>query len=960
MTSLSLLRPLCSTCLVSIGLLLFFAAISAADPDALPSPLEPKEALKHFVVPEGLEVQLVASEPNIVDPVAMRFDENGRLWVVEMCDYPDTSVTGPDARSRLSVLDDRDSDGFYETAAVVADDLRYATGVQPWKGGAFVTVAGEVIYLKDTDGDDRANVRETWYRGFSEKNQQLRANHPRLSIDGHIYVANGLRGGDIVDAQKPKSEPLSISGMDFRFHPVTRKFEAVSGVGQFGLTFDDFNNRFVCSNRNPAIHVVLEDQYLKKNPLVAVPAVSIDVAKAGAGSKLYPIGRAFTTSHLHAGQFTAACGLDVFRGDALPEIYHGSLFVCDPTAHLVHREVMQPKGVTFSSTSGEDKAEFMASRDEWFSPCNIETGPDGALYVVDMYRAVIEHPEWMPLELRNRPDLLEGLDRGRIYRVVAKGRQRPEEKPALSNLPSQSLVEKLAHPNGWWRETAGRLLLERQDKSIAPQLREVAWQHESSLARIHALRLLQSLDSLDEELLLHCLDDSNPRIVEQAIVASEPLLKDSAALKSKVSSLATADDARVRFQALLTATPLPPVPAHATDQWELNATLIAAGNQGGEVLATMLSNPEQLKKNIEKPEQFVAQLARLAAASDDQTQRPIAVKALVASDDFSAAGLASLFAEVVKKGATIEELRTSLDESTNRELDAAFATATTVANDTERKDPERTDAINLLAFAGDAAETLTNLALDDASQAVRLRAILALARSGQVEAWQQLLENFSGETPAVQRGIVDAAAVNAECSRLLLGELIAGRIKPTEIDLTRANKLLQTLFADSMPKDREKALEDYRAALKLTADPIRGQKVFEKNCSICHRVNNVGVEVAPDISDSRERLPEQLLADIIQPNRAIDSNYFSYTVVTADGLTHNGILTAETSTSVTLKQAEGKTLTLARDEIEDLSSDGISYMPDGLEKNITPQEMADLIAFIKNWRYISEAPGLVK
>ena len=212
--------------------------------------------------------------------------------------------------------------------------------------------------MKDTDGDGKADQIETWYTGFSQGNQQLRANHPLLALDNHMYIANGLRGGNILDARHPQAKPVSISGMDFRFDPFTRKFEGVSGVGQFGLTFDDFGDRFVCSNRNPAQNIVLEDRWLKRNPLLTVSAVSTDVAKAGADSRVYPIGKAWTTSNLHEGQFTAACGIDVYRGDALPDEYYGNIYTCEPTGHLVHREIMKPDGETFTSTAAHEGASF--------------------------------------------------------------------------------------------------------------------------------------------------------------------------------------------------------------------------------------------------------------------------------------------------------------------------------------------------------------------------------------------------------------------------------------------------------------------------------------------------------------------------------------------------------------------------------------------------------------------------
>jgi putative membrane-bound dehydrogenase-like protein len=951
----------------------------SAEAQQVRSPVSPQESLKHFVVAPGLKVELAAHEPNVIDPVAIRFDELSRMWAVEMRDYP-TGTPGNKGGSRISVLQDKDNDGFYETATVFADGLPFATGLQPWKGGAFVTMAGRGAYMKDTNGDGKADVNETWYTGFAEGNTQLRANHPTLALDNHIYIANGLRGGKIVDASRPDAKPVSISGMDFRFDPLTRKFEAVSGMGQFGLAFDDYGNRFVCSNRNPAIHIVLEDRYLKRNPLVAVEAVSQDVAKVGDESRVFPISRAWTTSNLHAGQFTAACGLKIYRGDALPAEYHGNIFVCEPTGHLVHREIMKPHGVTFRSEPAPALApprneegdgvhvEFLASRDEWFSPVNLETGPDGALYVVDMYRAVIEHPEWMPEELRKRPDLLWGNDRGRIYRVVPESFRRPPA-PLLSDKSSTALLEYLAHSNAWWRETAARLLLERQDKGVASKLATIASEHRSPLARIHALRVLDGLDLIRKDVLIRALADDDPRVAEQAILLVESSAAGAELRRYPTSNLCAHPDARVRFQARLTTQQnslTPPI-----DRWERCAMLIAAGERGGSALAKVLENSNALATRVPEPERLVTELARLAAASPKESQRTIALGALLTQSAHQRSGLTAFFAEAAERGLSVLALKANLDEDKRRELDFAFKYARRDAIDTGEPEPFRCEAVDLLAFLDNAAQTLSSLALNDPSQMVRAHAIAALQSTRDIEPWRALLNGFSGESPGLQRAILDGAFANADRTSLLLEEVAAGRIATTALDANRTNLLLthreelireraKTLFADALPTDRRQALADYQAVLQMNADPSRGRAVFQKQCANCHRIAGVGIDVAPDISDSRERSPQQLLTDIIQPNRAIDSNYFSYTAVADDGRVYTGILTAETSTSVTLKQAEGNVVTLRRSEVEDLHTGGVSLMPDGLEKLIPPQEMADLISFIKNWRYLDDpaAPPL--
>ncbi len=950
-----------------VVLLIASARVQAVGPPAHAPALSPQDSLKQIVVEPGLQVELVACEPNVIDPVAIRFDEDGRLWVVEMREYPTGPTKEFPTTSRISVLRDRDGDGFYETATVFADDLSFATGVQPWKGGVFVTMAGQVAYMKDTDGDGRADLRETWYTGFAQSNEQLRANHPTFSLDGYIYVANGLRGGTIADARKPGAPPVSISGMDFRFNPVSGDFGAVSGVGQFGLTIDDYGNRFVCTNRNPVIHIVLEDRFLKKNPLVAVPAVATDVAKAAEASRVFPIGRSWTTSNLHAGQFTAACGICVYRGDTLPRDYYGNVLTCEPTGHLVHREIMKPLGATFTSKPARDGAEFFASRDEWCCPVNLEVGPDGGIYVVDMYRQIIEHPEWMPEELRNRPNLRAGNDRGRIYRVVPKDFRRPAA-PELSAATSAVLVEKLESTSAWWRETAARLLLERQDKSVAARLRDVAVKGGSVAARLAAMRVLADLELIDHALLEKQLQDSIPRIVEQAIYLAEPRLANAEPLRARVATLATDHkDARVRLAARLSAASLPAAPKFASDRWEQDAMLIATGARGGEVLRTMLADVAALRTNVADASTFVRRLAKLAAASNAAEQREVAIHSLLTNQQFGTAGLIGFLDEVTRQGISLARLREQLDADTRQRVDALMANAKAMALATDQAEGLRCDAIDLLAYSADAVRTLLPLAASDANQNVQLHAISALAISQDLEPWRQLLAESARSTPAVQRALVDSAFASVERTLLMLNMIEAGQLKATVIDLVHSKMLLnhgnanirqraEKLLASAIPADRDKALTAYRPALDMKADARHGKVVFETRCSICHKIGDVGVQVAPDISDSREKTAIQILTDVLQPNRAVDSNYFSYTATTIDGRVHNGILAAESSTSITLKQQEGKSENLLRSEIEDLRCDGISLMPEGLEKDIPLQDMADLVSFIKNWRYLDNTP----
>ncbi len=945
------------------------------------SPLSPEDSLSHFQLAPGLRIEVAVAEPEVIDPVAIRFDERGRMWVVEMGDYPHGPSEGEEPKSRIKILEDRDGDGRYESATVFADKLLFATGLQPWMGGVIVTMAGKVAFMKDTDGNGHADLHETLYTGFAEENSQLRANHPRLALDNHIYIANGLRGGTIVNARLPDTPPVSISGMDFRFDPFTGECEAVSGVGQFGLTFDDWGNRFVCSNRNPLKHIVIEDRFLKKNPLAKIPAVAHDVAKAGEESRIFPISRAWTTSNLHAGQFTAACGCLIYRGDALPESFYGNAFTCDPTGNLVHREIIKPDGATFTSKPAREGVEFLASRDEWFRPVNLENGPDGALYVVDMYRAVIEHPQFVPDELKRRPDLLLGNDRGRVYRITSAQSERKNEEVNVADATGAELVALFTRRSAWWRETAQRLLVERQDKSAVEQLRTLAESEEQATARVHALWTLRGLGELEPYDIAHWLDEGkNPApVVEQLVKLAEPYANRSVYLRKLLRRQVQHE--KVHFHAVLALAPAQTRSEASNiggsafrderknDPWFRHAAAIFVGPMPNEAGMHYFADPFRETLGDEADMELLKMFYALSGADRSEGQAQEALQQIASVRDLfqrsrdQRAALLGLCQGARQLGRSLPYLLNKADADVARGINEIVAESAKLAGDDSVHETIRVEAIQLLGEAGDREESLIPLARDERNRSIRQAAITALAKGKTDEPWKDLLKSFSSESPAIRGALLDAMLASASRTQLLLEAIEAGAVKLSEVDINRRNRLLkhgnqdirgraEKLFADAVPADRQEVLADYQAALKLTADATRGIAVFKKNCSQCHRVGDVGIDVAPDISDSRTKQPAQILTDIIQPNRAIDANFISYIVATNDGRILTGILTSETATSITLKQPEGNSETLLRSEIEELRSTGVSLMPDGLEKDIPHQDMADLIAYIKHWRYL--------
>jgi putative membrane-bound dehydrogenase-like protein len=992
-----------------------FAAISdspvsswsqAADPPApVKSPLSPEESLKAFRLAADLKIEILAAEPEVVSPVSIAFDEEGRLWVVEMSDYPNGPIPGEPPRSRIKLLEDRDADGRFETAHLFADKLLFATGVQPWRGGVIVTLAGEIAYFKDTDGDCKADLRETWFRGFAQENPQLRANHPRFALDNHIYVANGLRGGTIVaDSEKWGREipPVSISGKDFRFDPLTGECEAVSGNGQYGLTFDDFGNRFVCTNRNPCRHVVLEDRYLKRNPYLAVRDVCQDVSPPAEKSRVFPISRAWTTSNLHAGQFTAACGVLIYRGDALPKgQYYGNSFVCEPTGNLVHRDILEPDGPTFKSHYAQEGVEFLASPDEWFRPVDLANGPDGALYVVDMYRAVIEHPEWVPAELKNRPDLYDGSDRGRIYRIVARNKPIDTARRGalkLGALPTVDLAKVIEHPNAWQRETAARLLFERQDKAAIAVLEGIAQSRsKSAVVRIQAVSLLDTLCAISDEILVSLSGDTDERVRDKAIHTAEPRLISSRALRDAVKSDGSGGSLQVALSLGELDLSLPDnsgglkklaaiVADHPENEWVRRAVLSSATDCRRQLLAALTDNPTYVKAfpRLSKYRQFIEESHEMIGAAGDENEIQLALLSAVPAggrrdrDDIALSGLAAFNAlgrGVARSGESIRDDLKKFDEQgwTLEGTKPLFDDAAYLAGAAAAATDLRLEAIKVLQYAdfATAQPVLDKLIHSSPLPEIRLTAIDVLSARDNTAVAGLLVAALPGQTAAVRRRLIQSLLQTTSRAEALLAEVESGRLTVTELDPVTVQLLInhktelireqaRKLLAAAIPADRKQVLEQYQPALALKADARSGRAVFEKNCVTCHKIGDLGVNVAPDISDSRTKTPAQLLTDILNPNQAIDNNYVSYTALTKDGKTETGIIATETASSISLRQAEGKTVLILRQEIDELKSNGISLMPDGLEKNITVEQMADLISFIKNWRYLDGAVPLGK
>lgn len=441
-------------------------------------PSSPEETIKQCHVRDGYSIELVAAEPLVMDPVAVDWGADGSVWVAEMADYP----YGVEGGGRVARLLDTNGDGILDKRQDFLNALSFPAGVMSWGKGVIIAAAPDILYAEDRDGDGYAEHREVWFSGFMEGNQQLRVNGLRLGLDGWIYCANGGHhagfGTQTVITSHKTGKQINLGSRDFRFKP-DGSFEPESGPSQFGRVRDDFDNWFGVQNALPLWHYVLPDRYLRRNPDIAAPDPRQQLR--GHMAPLFPAKQTQKRFHGfdHVGRYTSACGISIYRDELLfPRVDGETIaFTCAPFHNTVQRHILKPDGFTFSAERAEDgDIDFFASRDRWCRPVMSRTAPDGSVWIVDMYRYMIEHPDWLPPEGKDelRPHYRAGDDRGRIYRIFPNGKK-PAAFAGITN-------QEPTNPNGIIRD-----LLLREGKSRVYSLTDA-----EPGARALALRALES------------------------------------------------------------------------------------------------------------------------------------------------------------------------------------------------------------------------------------------------------------------------------------------------------------------------------------------------------------------------------------------------------------------------------------------------------------------------------------
>jgi putative membrane-bound dehydrogenase-like protein len=962
--------------------------------------LTPEQALESFRFSEPFRIELFASEPMVRDPVEIAFDENGRAYVADMQDHPYEPPKGEKPRSRIVWLEDTDGDGKADRSGVFADDLALVSGLLPFRGGLIVTHAPDILYLKDTDGDGRADIRRTLYTGFSKKViAEARVTNPRLGIDNWIYAANTGVEGEIRSVEQPELPPIPVRGADFRFHPVLGIAELVSGPAQFGLSFNDWGDRFITQNTVHVRYPVIPMTYLLTSPGLRLPDLVEDISDHGKPSapvfpltqpqewrrrrsetrqKRYDENKLGRVEHA-GGYFTAASGGTVYTGDVFPPEYKNNLFTGDVNGNLVHRDVLTPAGPTYRASRAKEDVEFLVSTDVWFRPCNFANAPDGLLYLTDMYREFIEDPGSIPEEIRRTMNFRSGDTLGRIYRIVPLHAARTRNlKPALGSATTAQLAETLTSTNGWHRQTAQRLLIERADRTAIPLIKGMLRASSDPIAQLHALWTLEGLDALEPKILMMALRSDHAVVRRHAIQLSERYWAKDAALSRQVLLLENDSDERVLFQLALSlnrmnAGAATPVLAHlagrfGADPWFRSALLAGGSSRPVELLEVLSHNK----------------------ATDPTLTRGLATLVGFRKDS---AGIARLLGSVFVNRDVLTGLATGLKDARVRGLalpggedllgrwtkdpshpyhDAAWELvphlhgpsllrqARADALNSTLPYPKRVVAVKALAGAEseDLIPLLGALLAPETPVPVQLAAIEVAAEFDRPAIGDVLLANWSRCGADARARLIDLLSSRQQWTSSLLGALERHEVPVAAVSPEARVRLQETRDADvakraahlfrAVTERRALVVSKFADVATLPGDAAHGKKAFEEHCARCHMPGREGARLGPDLSGVNNKSRQELLSAILDPSSAIDPRFTNYLITTKDGRMFDGIIGQETPVSVVLRTAaDGADVTLPRDQIAEIRASSISVMPEGLESSLSRQDLADVIAYLR-------------
>jgi putative heme-binding domain-containing protein len=935
-----------------------------------------------MTVPPGFRVEVVASEPDLVNPVAMTFDEKGRIWVTESVEYP-RHASGP-GRDRIKVLEDTDGDGRADRFTVFAEGLNIPSGIAVGHGGVWVGNAPDILFLQDRDGDGKADTREVVATGFGRSDTHELPNSLTWGPDGWLYGWNGVFNPCRVVSRNGKTYRFTCA--IFRIHPKTRVFEIwCEGTSNpWGIAIDPEGSFFSSACVIDHLwHLVETGYYIRQGgpyPPFTWPIESI-------------------VDHLH--QKAAYCGIHYFDSPAYPAEYRDRLYMGNIHGNSVNVDTIERNGSTYRSKSAPD---FLKANDAWFMPVSQKTGPDGCLYVLDWY------DRYHCYQDANRDP--GGIDRlkGRLYRV------RYQESPRrtgfdLGRASDADLIKLLSSANVYDRDTAQRILTERGSRSVHAALEALVMDEQSPRrGRMHALWARVSSGSLDPSFHARLITHADPALRAWGVRAAGEARSVDATVRELVMKSARDSSADVRLQVAIAAGKLTGV-----DALPLLLEVLMASSGDPLIPRIVWQNLHPVLKDRQRD--IVEWLARNSEDGPGFSPlAPHAIEKLLASQEPDAKVIAAffeqslwhgecrdcvdLFAERLREG----NLAQAVVDGLKRELARVVASARR-----EKGFPNEEVCSILLTYFGipEGTEATRRLAMKTADRSkqdargeleeLRIRAVEALLHVDPRENAEHLVGMILGEGDQASsvgfRGKVldllgsrDDPAMGAVVVKAYAG--LAPELKPHAIEfLTErpawAKQLLDAILAKKIPaqvlnvtqlrrlqrsKDsaivervkalfgsireernphRERIVNQVRGLIRsMDGDPFAGQLVFTRLCAQCHKMYGQGQDVGPDLTSNGRNDFDQLLSNVLDPSLVIGPGYQATTVATTDGRVLTGLLTEDGAERIVLKIQGGKLETIPRGQVDEVKTSALSLMPEEIEKQFTPQELVDLFAFL--------------
>ena len=852
-------------------------------------PLSPTRSLKKVQVPKGYKIELVANEPLVKDPVAIDWSNDGSIWIAEMADYPsgENGVSG-----RIVKLVDNDGDHLPDKREVLIDKISFPTGVMSWGRGVIITAGGRILYAEDLNGDGDADLIEDWFTGFVEDNQQLRVNSLRWGLDGWIYCASGGHhagfGLNTVINSVKSGKKFKLGSRDFRFRP-DGSFEPIAGPSQFGRVRDNDGNWFGVQNANPLWHYVLQDHYHKRNPDIAAP----DPRKMlrGKSPKVYSAGKAQKRFHGFdmIGRYTSACGISIYRDNQLFDHPEGTMsaFTCEPFSNLVQRHILTDHGPTYIAERADDgKFDFFASGDRWCRPVMSRTAPDGSLWVIDMYRYMIEHPHWLPPNGKQelKPHYYSGQDKGRIYRITKKNHNHvwgPITKKS-SNGILQDLALKESFRNG----------------------SKINWRKED---------------------VLEGLQSNKVSIRRMALKESEKFPE----LFREVSELCTDPNFKVRLQVAYTL---------GEFEHDLAGEALAsiAKKDGSDVFmaAAILSSA-------------IPHYRKLVRA---QNLSPLIMEGLLKMHE-RFPNLAEELSISILNSKSNESKWRLLTHASPKIQNRARSAALTLATDENKPDLERVEAMALLGKED--VDQLSILLKSSSSIEIQTAVIDQLSKTNSFE---KILESWPGFEPRIKHSAEMAFLSKDDGAEILIKGLQSEIINPVELSSScierlknhrneKIRKQTNEIFSKSNSINKKLVYSKFKPSLSINGDYEKGKMHFLARCSTCHRLDDVGRDVGPNLKALSDKSRQSLFDAILNPSSSIEPQYLAYNIE-YKGENIFGLIQSETSNSLIVKLLDGTTRVVKRDEITNLQGTGKSIMPEGLEAGLSVEDFADLLGFL--------------